>query len=159
MYGGWGAGGNFVTRYHPESLPEADRPGASFAALSARIRRLEAAISRPAPLPAWPATAPSTSSATEVALWTLPDPGPTDVAVTVTVVGTLTNLAAAASVTLQDANGNTLAQAPVLSAQPIILQAPGPATGPYTVAGATSAGTLTVAMVAASAPRFVADDT
>lgn len=145
-------------RYHREALPPDLRPDASFRALSARLRRLEAALDRSLATPAWPAVAPATTSPTAAALWTLPDLGAPDRVLTVVVAGSLADPAAVAYVILQDADGNTLTQAQVTASQPITLTAARPAVGPYTIAGTTDTGTLTVAMLAATSARYIADD-
>lgn len=124
--------------------------------LTARVRRLETAQA-PAPLLVLPATDPSTTSATDVVLWKIGPDGRTNTTVSLTVVPIL-SAPATAFLTLRDVNGQIIATADVSSGRPATLATQAPADGPYTLSGRTDTGTLSVAMISASAPRWVAQD-
>lgn len=142
--------------YPVDILKDYQKVQSQMGKLVARIRRLEALLAA-GPLLVLPADDPSTTSATDVVLWKIGPDGRTNTTVSLTVVPTL-SAPATAFLTLRDVNGQIIATADVSSGRPATLATQAPADGPYTLSGRTSTGTLSVAMVSASAPRWVAQD-
>lgn len=138
-----------------ETLPGTARVTALLAKLTARIRKLETTAALAGPLLVVPATVPSTTSTTDVLLWTILPDQREDTTVAITLATTLSALAAA-QLTLRDGNGQVIATCDVASGQPATLTTKAPAPGPYSLYGHTSAGTLHVALVSSTAPRWVA---
>lgn len=143
----------------PEGAREAwDQVAASLRQFADRLRRLEAARFDP-PLTVLPATAPSTSGTDETPLFQVLAPGNPGAVVSVTLLPTLGAGVGFATLRLLNADGWEVDAAPPLaSGAPVTLTALDVTGGPFTVAGQVDAGAMTVQMLAANAPRWIADE-
>lgn len=143
----------------PEAMPGSHAVDALLKRLVDRVRRLEAAIEAQtlAVLPYAPA---STSSSDDAPLYSvLPTTRP-DRLITVTVFAVLSDPTAEGTVKLVAPSGQQLDVALVhpVNDPTYALESAMPTDGPYTITGSASAGTLTVTVLAASAPAWISDD-
>lgn len=144
--------------YPTGALPPWDQVTRQLKDFSRRLRLLEAAWADQ-PLTLLAGGSPATSGTADTVLWQILPPTTPAATVSLTLIPILSDGTAVASLTLQDNQGNVIGESGLIfSGLTLTIGTQAPATGPFTLVGRCSTGTLTVTVLQATAPRWVVDD-